>query len=473
MVEEPPITKSNKTSYESLFGLFLIGCAPVLLLRHSLFSPEIFYYRDFWQLVYPNLKWGLSTLNTGHFPLWNPYIASGFPIFAGMLHGFAYPPLFLLLPFFPSSFEITLKFFILFHFLWAGAGLYLLCRYWKLAPLPSALGGLIFMLSGPFISGLNNLAYLVSPSWIPWALLCYAKSHENRNWLPVTAIVMALMALSGEIQTCYNTGLIFVLFSLCHFKKSIPLYSQYFTSFKNLSIIVILALLLAAIQIFPSFELAAHSERLTGASEEDSLFFSLYLEDLVRFFVPYIYGNPTDIWYGRAEIWPGRTVYHHAPFESSIYIGLLTLPLCLAGCFSKKVRNSKYFLISGFLFFFLTSFGAEIPFYTFLRDIHLPLWSSFRYSEKLILPAIFFASLLAAFGLEQLLSLSGKRKLIFTIATSILLLLILIGLFSKIPAFGSTDPHLNRVAAEYRSTQFLSSFFFLSSWNTRTTSAQS
>lgn len=426
----------------SFYWILFLGCASFLVIAHVFETSRLFFYRDFWQFYYPSFSWALSVFRAGDLPLWNPYIASGFPAFAGMLYSYAYPGIVLLFPF---GLESGLKIYIFFHIFWAGLGTFLLCRYWKCSAPASTVSALIFMLSGSFLSGVNNLAYLVTPSWMPWALWAYAHTFKNRYWCIPTAFIMAMMALSGEAQTCYNMGLIFIFFAMSQLD-----FSERRRSLKNatlhLFMIIGIALGLSAVQIFPAFELASHSERLKGVSGTDALFFSIYFEDFARFFVPYIYGNPTDIWYGRIS-------NHSAPFMSSLYFGLLSFPLILAGLFSSQNRRILFFLIGSVLFFLLTSLGAELPFYKILRNIHFPLWSSFRYAEKLILPATFLLALFAAFGFDTLFLWPKAKQKKFCQISGIGLFLAVFTVIIFVPPFAEGSTQLQESANHYRQFQ--------------------
>ena len=198
-------------------ALFIVGC-PVLLMAHVLFSDQIFFFRDFGQLYYPGLKWGIDQLRAGSFPLWNPYIYCGYPVLAATTYGYLYPPFYLLalLPF-----DFGIKLYIMLHLVWGGWGTYRLCRHLDCSPWASIFGGVAFSLCGPMVSGVHNLCYLTSPSWMPWAFWGYAKFHREKKvaWMLWTSLCMALMALAGEIQTCYLTGLIFCSFSLFHLER--------------------------------------------------------------------------------------------------------------------------------------------------------------------------------------------------------------------------------------------------------------
>lgn len=427
---------------EERWGPIFLAVCSVILLAHALFTRDLFFYRDFWQTVYPNLKWGISTIQAGGLPLWNPYLCSGYPLFACMIYGFAYPPVIILVL---LPFALAIKLYILVHILWAGWGTYFLCRYLKISPGAACLAGVIYMLSGPLVSGVNNIAYLITPSWLPWVLLGYIRWHSEHKGLAWVIMAVALMILSGEMQTCYNVGLILVWFGGVHLTRT-GLAAQLAKSAGALLVIFGVAFLAAAVQIFPALELAKFSERLGGVTSSQAGWFSLYWEDLWRFLVPFIYGNPTVAWYGSAA-------HNHAPFESSLYVGLLTLPLAVTGACRRPFSRLQCFCVAGFLFFLLTALAQQLPFYRFLWN-WLPFWNFFRYSEKLILPALFFAAILAALGAEHLTTLSKKGLWRWLAISLVGLLVLIVAALYFAPGMPSEQALMLWRRQEYRHTLF-------------------
>ena len=388
--------------------LYPIGA--LLLLAPVWFSQRMFFYRDFWQLYYPGLKWAAITVKNGNLPLWNPYIACGYPAFAAMTCAYAYPPvLLLLLPWF----DIGLKLYIFCHLIWAGWGSYRLCRELRCSPVAAGIGGMIFMAGGPVVSGINNICYLLSPAWLPWTLWCYLRLLATRRprWLIATAVTLALMALAGDSQSCYHAGILLLLLTISQWREQG--WRQTAGNLLALFAAIVVAVALAAVQLLPTAELAANCERLAGVQNRHAFLFSFYGKYLWRLVVPFIYGNPTHIWHG-----PGA--YTTMPFLSSIYLGLATIPLALTGLFRASRLRWRYTWGISAVLFLLTSLAIELPLYRFFRQ-WLPLWSSFRYAEKLLLPLALMLAVLAAGGLDYWARLAGKNRWRYLVAAALLL----------------------------------------------------
>src|SRR5437899_290786 len=82
---------------------------------------------------------------SGHFPLWNPYLFGGMPYVAAM-HGDIFYPTFLLRLVLPTDVAMTWSFVI--HLWLAGLFTYCFLRAWGLGFFPSLLGGVAYMLTG-------------------------------------------------------------------------------------------------------------------------------------------------------------------------------------------------------------------------------------------------------------------------------------------------------------------------------------
>ena len=102
----------------------------------------------------------------GSWPVWNPYVSFGQPLLANANAQVLYPLTWLNLLMPPWTYYTL---FVFAHFVLAGAGMFLLCRRLGLGPLASAVGGSLWIASGPFVSLVSLWNHLAGAAWIPWA----------------------------------------------------------------------------------------------------------------------------------------------------------------------------------------------------------------------------------------------------------------------------------------------------------------
>src|SRR5262245_24244060 len=111
-------------------------------------------YSDQYKAGYAFRQFGAETLRqTGHFPLWNPYMYGGLPYVAAM-HGDIFYPTFLLRLVMPTDMAMSWGFAI--HLFLAGLFTYVFLRALGLGFWAAVLGGVVYSLGG-------NIAGLASP----------------------------------------------------------------------------------------------------------------------------------------------------------------------------------------------------------------------------------------------------------------------------------------------------------------------
>ena len=161
---------------------------------------------------------------------------------------------------------------------------------------------------------------------------------------------------------------------------------------------------LAAIQFVPSWALLHASSRGGGLSLQDRMQWALSPARITEFVIPGFFaglpGAGSDPVYSRLG---GATMYP-LPFLPSVFLGLPVLILAASG-----IRTSRTSRMLGWaaLFFLWLSSGHLAGAGDALGWV--PIWSSFRYAEKLIGPFTLCVSTLAAFGLERFIDRALPR----------------------------------------------------------------
>ncbi|HXS99157.1 MAG TPA: hypothetical protein VN915_00615 [Elusimicrobiota bacterium] len=195
--------------------LLVLGlwCAAVLALLAPVWASPgaaFFNHGDLYTYHVPLRALTASGLQAGHLPFWNPYILLGEPHAANPQAALFYPAA-LLEAFFPVV--PALVWDQVLHLLWAGAGMFLLCRAQRLDRAGAFALASAFALS-PFLiyrvtAGIPTL--LAALSWAPWLWLA---------WLSGSGLLLAgcfaLQLLSGHAQFLVINGAAMAAWALFH-----------------------------------------------------------------------------------------------------------------------------------------------------------------------------------------------------------------------------------------------------------------
>jgi hypothetical protein len=160
-------------------------------------------------------------------------------------------------------------------------------------------------------------------------------------------------------------------------------------------LVVALVIALAAIQLLPFLDLAAHSQR--GAGYADTRW-SMPGWGWANFLVPMAFGRTWT---------EGVFFQYEQSWTSSYYLGIGTLWLALLAVW--KVRDRRVWLLGAMaIVALILALGENTFVYPALRKI-IPLLSLMTYPIKYIIFVAFSAPLLAAFALAQFYSLSSTK----------------------------------------------------------------
>jgi Bacterial membrane protein YfhO len=347
-----------------------------------------------------------KALRTGEWPLWVRELYGGFPLLARSEAGVCYPfniVLFGLLPPF-----VALNVTILLTLLTAGIGMYCYARELEARLLAAVLAGVAFCFSGFLSSHLKHLSMANAACWLPvgLALLERAVVRESNRPLLWFAVVFGLQHLSGNAQTAYYCGVLYVLYFplrlFDHFRSALcaagaPSSSQLVLDVLRSKLTWLFAAalalgsLLAAVQLIPTYELVSHSQRSGGVSFEYASGYAYDLASFWTFVLPYLNGDIGDRTYtGNGIFW-----------EEYGYVGFLTLLLALYGAVrSWKTWHVRFFAGAGVASYLLV-LGPMTPVYRFAFNA-VPGMSYFRFPTRLLLITDLSIVALAALGLARL-----------------------------------------------------------------------
>lgn len=361
----------------------------------------------------------------GEFPLWNPYVFSGYPFIGNPQSGIFYP-INILFIIFPTNLVFGYV-FVLDIFL-IGLFAYLFCRAIHLDKYSSLVSAIIFMFSGTLIGRIyaGHLPNVDAVVWFPLTLLFYELAIEKKNLIygVLAGISLALQFLTGHIQFAayglVGSVLYFILRSISQIREEQSTRGMG-KPLLILAISFILCFSLSAVQLLPSIEFSGFSNRTGGVSYEFASQYSLPPYHLITFIAPEFFGNPIDGSYvGRSNFW-----------ELCGYMGVLPLILCLIGVLFKKNRYTIIFSIF-VLFTLLFSFGKYSPFFSIFY-YYIPGFNMFRVPATFLYIYSFSIAILCGFGSSFLIgeiSEKNKNKLkLLIIISAIISILIAITTF--------------------------------------------
>ncbi len=361
-------TKENQ-KIEPLHWVSLLFLALVFFeFLFPLFDGKTFFSRDFSFITYPVKHFLAQSFQNGALPFWTPYYQSG-TSFIGAFHtGIFYPPsIFFLI----QNFTLAINLFYLFHFFILTFPCYFLVRSWNLSPGAAFCSSITILLGGIFLSSvlLSNIFY--SLAWFPLIFLSFQNwiiKGSNKYFL-FGVIFLACQTLGACPEVCVFTVLIIFFFALVVIRPH-----EMSTSLKTktlaLSIFVLLALGLSALQLLPTYNLIELSFRKGGLAFGDHVGWSMSLDKLSTFWLAPDYNT---------YVISGETAKIKG-FFSTAYMGIFTANFVLLAFLFRSSSIIRFWLLVFFIGIFL-SLGGNNFFYEYIWKIN-PLLKVFRYPEK-------------------------------------------------------------------------------------------
>lgn len=369
--------------------VWFIALLPMLFFRR-------FIHNDLLMHMYPQQLFVNDVFHSGELPLWNPFQSCGVPLFSDPQSHIWYPLNQLII--WTVGYSIwSLQYEFVVHYLIAGIAAYVLARRFKLSKAASCLAAVSYMLSGFFIGHGEHFNLIVSFAWFPLALagiVGWLDDKKGRNlWL--IGIALILMLTGGNPATNIIAFLFMGLFLVI---RGAELVISQGVKHALINLVPILAacavaVLLSGAYLWPLFpDLAGYTDRGSGLSYQRSLESnSLPVWSLVTLAVPTV---------------PFKNFATQFDPELSItmlnnYFGIISLSLALFAIHSR--RDRKVFVLAALgLAGLIAALGGR----TFLRGLlyeFLPFFKMFRHPALFRGIFILFFSLLAGFGLDQLL----------------------------------------------------------------------
>ena len=406
---------------KDVLALFILALAVVWVYGQVLFTNRIPASGDFLFYFAPYWDYANQALRAGRLPLWNPDIYAGAPFLANPQTQLFYPLRWLFV--FVST-EKGILIFAALHAWLAGAFTYALARkIGPVRPLAALVAALLFALNGWTTGLLAHPVRWGNVPWLPAAILLWEMrppvwrwNAANRRWGVALAGVWTLSLLAGHTQTFYNQVVIFGAWVFApllwqglkrapmnadeHGQKTAHSRSSAFICalygwgwllgppLLALALVFTLVLLLSAVQLLPTFELASYSYRSGGLPFRDHAALSLPPWRLALTLLPH-YGRNLGQAFGSDAF--GEWV------ATIGWVGLLLAGLGLRRGRGRLRLPAAVLVVAGLIL----SFGAYTPLDILFYHL-FPGWNLFRVPARWLEAAMLGFALLAALGLDSL-----------------------------------------------------------------------
>ena len=380
---------------------------------------------DGWMQNFPLRALAGQMIAHGELPLWNPFIYGGMPLAASVYPGVFYPPnwLFAILP---AQWAMNLVVLTTYHIALIGA--YLYARRIGMARAGALLAGIAFTFGGFMINHLSHTSRIAAAAWLPWVLLSIEELARNASrrrvwwWAALGSIFIALQFLAGEPQMLIFTALVSVPCAISAlFKCKGPVDRLRFVM--SIAVMLVCGALLSMIQLLPTLELLAQSERNNpGAAFFDTYSFPPW--QLPGLIIPYFFGG--------ASLPPYRVTYWGAETATIMagYVGMLSWILALVAVFAAGRNGRVWIWTSVAIISIILAFGGYLPFGINHALYRIPGYGTFRGLYRHQLEFTFALAMLAGLGLNRLMDPDRRasRRALWrgTIAMSVLIIVAVI-----------------------------------------------
>lgn len=358
-----------------------------------------------------------DALNSGTYPLWNPYIFGGMPSFASLstapfvnITSVAIVYAIKLVTLFQVDVHSTfLRIFVMYFLL--GGSMYILLRKKGLSYSVAFFGSVAMVLMPQVVvySVFGHNTKLGAVIFLPVIYLLTERILTKRSLLNFSLLGLAvgLQFLWKHVQISYYTQLMILIYFIYHAVIKIRKEKNIKSVLLDGSALygaILLGALISSIVYLSVWEYSHYSIR--GGGETGGLDFmtatgwSFPPSEILTFLVPSFMG------FGRETYW-GPMPFTDFP----LYFGLLVFMLALLGVIIKRNRTTTFlFLLS--LFALLLSFGKHLPILYGPMYKFFPFFNKFR-APKMVHILIQFSMVVSAgFGLQAIIDLAkGNEKI--------------------------------------------------------------
>ncbi len=358
-----------------LLGILLIAYLPLssfhFAMKNDAFSDN-----------FPQKYFFSESIHSGYFPLWNPYLNFGFPIYADPGFAFWNPITWLwgsVIGY--SAFSLTAE--VLLYLFISGISMYYLMQYFRFSAIIAVLVSSMYMCSGFFYGSLQYINFLIAAAFLPLLLMNFLKLQKDPHFRNsfLTAISFYIIASGGHpaipVATLYFLIVVFLLIIVFDLYQS-KIKKRIFYSL--ISAILFTLFFLPGIHSYISVLPHYLIPKLSPGNKTATFSFS----SLISLIFPFSTAGSSAIFQNDVAM---RNIYFSIAGFASVFIGL-----------KYRIKWVSLFLISGF-FISLLSFGGAIKATVYS---HLPLISFIRTNGEFRVFTLLCFCISAGFGLDKI-----------------------------------------------------------------------
>ena len=382
---------------EKQFWLFCFLFVVIAYL--PVFSFQFAIKNDFFTAYFPLKKFLSTSLQAGSFPLWNPFLNYGFPVYGDMSEAW-WNPLTWFIAAVPGynvwtfTLELTAYLFLSFLGMHTLTGQWIKQRQWRIMAAAS------YSASGFMVGHLQHFNWISAAALLPFCLhylLSYIEDGKKKQFF-LAAFFLSCFA------TAAHPGLIIgaILYGLIWFTQSME---KKQVVLKRLGLLILITLATCAGMIYGYSEVLPYTHRSAAFQVASTSEGSTTLSSWISFLLPL---SST-----RGDLFTNDIALRNC------YIGLLSLALCLSFFFtSKPNRNIRLHLILGAVFLILSS---EVFLPVFQR---IPLLKFIRLNGELRVFALLSFILAGILHLQDIWMADNQKRLLQVLWTLEVLLIV-------------------------------------------------
>lgn len=385
----------------------------LFLFRDAVFSGQVFYHRDVHLQWYVQALAFVRSVAAGSWPVWNPWVSFGQPLWANPNNQVLYPFTWLHMVMMPWTYYTC---FVVAHVLFSAAGMYALGLRLGLSRPGAAVAAVAWAASGPFLSLVDLWNHLAAAAWIPWTLLAADVALASGRLIDalVWGLTLAVPVVTGSPETGLMAGLVVAPYALRYVRWREPAAAVNLRLLVTMASALAFAVALSTAQWWPTLELLRDSPRLSELNSVARTFWSVHPLALAQALLPAYPDNLPLSWEVRSAYFEGREAYLR-----SLYLGISSLGLVLAGASGRRRRIWLFFLAVA-IGACLLALGRHTPFFGGALAV-LPPLKMLRFPAKAMVLAAFAWAMLAGLGFDAWRG--GERGRLNRIGTALVLVL--------------------------------------------------
>jgi len=387
-----------------------VSLAPLLYFFPALLQGKVLCPADGFLQNVPFRVAAAQIVRGGHLPLWDPYIFSGMPLFATAQVGILYPLNWFYLSFSPAT---ATNLMVVGTYVVAALGAYLYARQVRASIIGAVITSLAWQFGGAAIGQISHINIVHTAALLPWVLWSvdrYAEKGTIKRGAMIS-VFLAIQFFAGHQQAFVNSLLLVSAYLVVMIVANRELRRRYLTSFAFLAT----GLLLAAVQILPTFELLRRSER-SAATYEFFTSFSMPKRFILTFVAPYVMGG------GDGRLF--RAPYIGPPYYPEMvgYVGVLAVMLALTAVLVKPDLRTRFWAGVAIVCLLL-AFGGYAPLHLYKLVYYVPLLNLFRVPARHLMEVDFAVAVLAGRGFTILSEHRTQIRTRFIVLTTALAVL--------------------------------------------------